>query len=313
MDLSNCLFRDDIPIDVRKLIEKEISRQKIQETNNQKRFEELEEALDHTSNMIQVSGINMIWKPAKGVCTFEGLPVAMMWIQSTLAGLMAGTQKMVGTKRFSLALQSEGRRSVEADWDVISQFDDFQEGFRAIANIAAVAGWGEWLLLSIDESNRECRFRVRNSWEGRYQKALGVCWGSAMLAGKFSGYCTKLFKTNCWSEQTTFIAKGDKYDEFICKPSKRSVEEEIETLLISNEATKADMAVALKRLHEEVNKRKESEERYRTLITTTSEGIWVSDLNNITILVNPAMEKILGYSKDELIGHSVKEFLSDES
>ncbi|MFX1507690.1 MAG: ATP-binding protein, partial [Promethearchaeota archaeon] len=35
--------------------------------------------------------------------------------------------------------------------------------------------------------------------------------------------------------------------------------------------------------------------------------------NNITILVNPAMEKILGYSKDELIGHSVKEFLSDES
>ena len=55
---------------------------------------------------------------------------------------MSGVQAMVGTERFVLALQSEGRKSVEADWEVISKFPDFREGFKAIANIAAVAGWG---------------------------------------------------------------------------------------------------------------------------------------------------------------------------
>ena len=39
-------------------------------------------------------------------------------------------QDMVGMERFVLALQSEGRKSVEADWQVISQFSDFREGSR---------------------------------------------------------------------------------------------------------------------------------------------------------------------------------------
>ena len=93
---------------------------------------------------IRVSGIDVKWDPARGTCTFERLPVAMMWVDTTLAGLMSGVQAMVGTGRFLLALQSEGRKSVEADWQVISQFPDFREGFKAIATIAAVAGWGEW-------------------------------------------------------------------------------------------------------------------------------------------------------------------------
>jgi len=81
---------------------------------------------------ICVSDINIEWKPDKGLCTFEKLPVVMMWINSTLASLMSGVQAMVGTERFGLALQSEGRKSVEDDWQVISQFPDFNEGFEAI-------------------------------------------------------------------------------------------------------------------------------------------------------------------------------------
>jgi rsbT co-antagonist protein RsbR len=151
----------------------------------------------------------MEWHPEKGRCTFENLPVAMMWVDSTLAGLMSGMQSMVGTERFALALQSEGRKSVETDWQVISRFPDFIDGFKAISTIAAVAGWGYWELVSCDKEKKECRFRVTDSWEGLYQKALGVCWGSGMLAGKLAGYCSKLFGTNCWAEQTAFIAKGD--------------------------------------------------------------------------------------------------------
>jgi two-component system cell cycle sensor histidine kinase/response regulator CckA len=210
-------------------------------------------------NEIRVSGIKIRWSPEHGSCSFEGLPVAMMWVDTTLAGLMSGVQAMVGEERFGLALQSEGRKSVETDWQVISQFKNFQEGFSAIGTIAAVAGWGEWTVVSLDEKNKVARFRVRDSWEGRYQKSLGVCWGSGMLAGKLAGYCSKLFRTNCWAEQTAFIAKGDSSDEFEVKPSDRSIEKEIEGLLVADEASRADMAVALQKLREEIKVRQRTE------------------------------------------------------
>ena len=223
---------------------------------NNSNYEKLEKEIVSQSEQIQVSDINIEWNVKQGTCNFESLPVAMMWIDTTLAGLMSGVQSMVGTERFSLALQSEGRKSVEEDWQVISQYSDFQDGFKAIANIAAVAGWGDWELISLDENKKKCQFRVKNSWEGRYQKSLGVSWNSGMLAGKMAGYCSRLFKTNCWAKQISFIAKGDDYDEFEVKPSNRSIEIEVENLLLSDEATRADMAVALKKL-------RESEEHYR--------------------------------------------------
>lgn len=39
---------------------------------------------------------------------------------------------MVGTERYLLALQSEGRNSVKADWQVISKFSSFREGFDLV-------------------------------------------------------------------------------------------------------------------------------------------------------------------------------------
>jgi PAS domain S-box-containing protein len=213
------------------------------------------EPLCSENHRIQVSDIDIEWDTEKGTCSFQSLPVAMMWVDTTLAGLMSGVQSMVGTDRFLLALQSEGRKSVEADWRIMSEFSDFSEGFKAIANIAAVAGWGIWRLISIEEENRVCCIRVWNSWEGRYQKALGVGWGCGMLAGKMAGYCSNLFGTNCWSEQTAFIARGDEYDEFVVRPSERSIEEELENLLASDQATRADMAVAVKSLKREISER----------------------------------------------------------
>ncbi len=243
----------------------------------------------------------------------------MMWIDTTLAGLMSGLQFMVGDKRFNLALQSEGRKSVEADWEVFKNSVNFEEGFKAIANIAAVAGWGQWKLMLMDEKNKLCRFQVRDSWEGLYQKALEVCWGSGMVAGKMAGYCSKHFKTNCWAEQTKFIADGDEYDEFIVRPSDRTIEEEIEKLLSTDEATKADMAVALTKLRNEIKERtrveesllkserklKESEEKYRRLSENANDIIMV--LNNefeFEYLNEIPLYKTVGYSSDELIGSS---------
>ncbi len=261
---------------------------------------------------IEVSGIDIAWQREAGTCTFAGLPVAMMWVDTTLAGLLAGVQAMVGTERFALALQAEGRRSVDADWDVIGRYAEFADGFAAIANIAAVAGWGDWAIEHVDRNAREIRFRVRDSWEARYQTALGVCWGSAMLAGKLAGYGTRLFGTPCWAEQTAFIARGDAVDAFVVAPSARSVEAEIERLLHANGASVADMAVALKRLEDEVALRRNVEgvlraeaERNRILLRHASDGTHILDDQGRLIEASDSFFDMLGYARDELIGQNV--------
>jgi len=233
----------------------------------------------------------------------------MMWIDTTLMGLMSGVQAMVGRERFALAQQSEGRRSVEADWQVISRFPDFRRGFDAIARIAGVAGWGVWKLVSLDAEAGKCRFRVWNSWEGRYQKALGVCWGSGMLAGKLAGYCSNLFGRNCWATQTSFIAEGDEFDEFEVAPSERTIENELANLLATDHATRADMAVALEKLRSEVAEReraeaalRESEERYRAIVEDQTELIFRNLPDGTITFVNEAYCRCFGLTSEELLG-----------
>jgi len=286
----------------------------------EKRIKKLKEEAVSKAGQIQVSGINIKWNVQQGTCTFENLPAAMMWVDSTLAGLMSGVQAMVGTERFALALQSEGRKSVEGDWKVISQFSDFRDGFKAIANIAAVAGWGEWDTVSLDEDKQQCTFRIKNSWEGLYQKALGVNWSSGMLAGKMAGYSSKLFKTNCWAEQTKFIARGHEFDEFIVKPSNRSVENEIENLLLTDEATRADMAVALQKLQNEVSERnhvekslRESEMRYRLLADNVRDVIWTRDMNLRLTYISPSVMEQQGYTAEEAMVRTPEETWTPDS
>jgi PAS domain S-box-containing protein len=269
------------------------------------------------ANRIRVSGIDMEWCPEKGTCTFENMPVAMMWVDTTLAGLMAGVQAMVGTERFALALQSEGRKSVEADWQVISRCKDFRDGFRAIANIAAVAGWGDWRLISLDEDRKECRVRVFDGWEGRYQKALGVCWGSGMLAGKMAGYCSKLFGTNCWADQTAHLARGDACDDFFVSPSSRSIEKEIGNLLATDEATRADLAVALRKLAREIAERKraqeevqESEERLRRILASLEVGVVIVDaVTRRIVSANQKALALLEASEEQVLGRLCHQFI----
>jgi rsbT co-antagonist protein RsbR len=175
-------------------------------------------------------------------------------------------QRMVGTERFNLSLQSGGRDGIEDDWGVISSHPTFEEGFAALAEIAAAAGWGVWQLVSLDREKQEACFRIRNSWESGYQAGLGVAWGSSYLAGKLAGYCTRLFEVNCWAEQTAYAAAGDLYDEFVVRVSDQTLEARIEDLLRGDNATRADLAVALERLRCEVQERRQTEQDLREKI-----------------------------------------------
>ncbi|MCK4381651.1 MAG: PAS domain S-box protein, partial [Candidatus Lokiarchaeota archaeon] len=59
-------------------------------------------------------------------------------------------------------------------------------------------------------------------------------------------------------------------------------------------------------------KLKDSEEKYRYLIENSIEGVWVIDSEAKTILVNPSMAHILGYTMEEMIGKSLFSFTDKE-
>ncbi|PWB53694.1 MAG: hypothetical protein C3F06_06150 [Candidatus Methanoperedenaceae archaeon] len=57
---------------------------------------------------------------------------------------------------------------------------------------------------------------------------------------------------------------------------------------------------------------RESEEKYRKLVETLMEGIWVLDKNANTTFVNPRMAQMLGYTVDEMIGKHLFSFMDEK-
>ncbi|MDQ0875486.1 two-component system sporulation sensor kinase A [Paenibacillus sp. V4I3] len=68
----------------------------------------------------------------------------------------------------------------------------------------------------------------------------------------------------------------------------------------------------LSRKSEMERKLAESEQRYNSLIEHNPAGILTSDLNGLIKSVNPAMERILGYTKADMVGRSIHHFWEQE-
>ncbi len=212
----------------------------------------------------RVGEIDVQWDQATGRSLWGGAPALTIWLESSVAGLFLGFQRMVGTERFKLALHGGGRDSTAGDWALISSKPTFEEGFAALSAVAASAGWGKWEIVSIDQAAQIARVRVHHSWESVVDGAVGLSWGSPYLGGKLAGIFQRYFDvSNCWAEQTAFQARGDKYDEFLVQPSDMSLEKKLEDMLTSDNATKADLAVALERVRKEVEERDRTERELR--------------------------------------------------
>ncbi len=59
-------------------------------------------------------------------------------------------------------------------------------------------------------------------------------------------------------------------------------------------------------------KLQDSKQRYKKLLNTLSEGIWVIDEENYTSFVNPKMAEILGYTAEEMIGKHLFDFMEKD-
>jgi diguanylate cyclase (GGDEF)-like protein/PAS domain S-box-containing protein len=57
---------------------------------------------------------------------------------------------------------------------------------------------------------------------------------------------------------------------------------------------------------------RDSEERYRRIIETTSEGVWIIDAENQTVFANTRMADLLGYNLDEILNQPVLTFVHEQ-
>jgi PAS domain S-box-containing protein len=58
---------------------------------------------------------------------------------------------------------------------------------------------------------------------------------------------------------------------------------------------------------------RESEERYRSIIETASEGIWIGDFEGRTTFINESASKMIGYSSEEMLGKTVYDLMDEEA
>jgi PAS domain S-box-containing protein len=59
--------------------------------------------------------------------------------------------------------------------------------------------------------------------------------------------------------------------------------------------------------------RRASEKKYRQIVEGAPEGIWIIDRDNRTTFANPRLAQMLGWSKEEMPGKSLFDFLDEES
>jgi len=57
---------------------------------------------------------------------------------------------------------------------------------------------------------------------------------------------------------------------------------------------------------------RESEEKYRNIIETTNEGVWIFNSVSETTYVNERMAKMLGYSREEIVGSFIWDYADEE-
>ena len=57
---------------------------------------------------------------------------------------------------------------------------------------------------------------------------------------------------------------------------------------------------------------RESEAKFRAFVETTEEWVWASDVQGVTTYSNPAIERILGYPGEEMVGRTVLDFVVEE-
>jgi len=83
--------------------------------------------------------------------------------------------------------------------------------------------------------------------------------------------------------------------------------------LLQSRHEHAQLEARQQRLRESAELGQRSEERYRRIVETAEEGIWLIDAAGVTTFVNPKMASMLGYEVLEMLGRPLLAFMDDDA
>ncbi len=92
----------------------------------------------------------------------------------------------------------------------------------------------------------------------------------------------------------------------------KQAEEALREAYVNLQVQSEEMQAQSKDLHEANEALRESEEKYRNIVETANEGIWLTDSDISTTYANNKMAEMLGYSPEEMIGKPGTYFVDNE-
>ncbi len=179
------------------------------------------------------------------------------------------------------------------------------------------------LLATTEDTDLQTRTRNRCNGVGYESVALIAlrvgeeCLGLLQLNDKRQGQFTPE-TISMWERLTDYLAVAltKTRAEDALHEAYEALQAQSEKLKIQSEEIQKQNE-KLRTQSKEISKTSEvlrkSEEKYRTIIETTNEGIWVSDTKSKIIFSNKKMAEILGYSQDEMIGRLEMDFIDEEN
>ncbi len=121
------------------------------------------------------------------------------------------------------------------------------------------------------------------------------CWDQVRQS-----FRAHLKEQNVSPHECTFVAREGQQIETILAPS--SIRYKGDRAILATVTDITERKQSEKALQE-------SEHRYRQLVESLQEGIWVLDAEGNTTFVNPSMAQMLGYTLDEMLGRHLFEFM----
>ncbi|MGD9081903.1 MAG: PAS domain S-box protein [Desulfobacterales bacterium] len=186
---------------------------------------------------------------------------------------------------------------------------DGRERVKELKCLYGIANLVEQQDISLEEILQGIVDLIPPSWQ-----YPGITCARIIIQGR--GWKTKNFRETIWKQSCEIHEHGELSGvlEVYYREERPEIDEgpflKEERNLINAIAGLTGRIVERKQAEESL---RASEEKYRTLLETTSEGCWLINPELKTIEVNAALCKMLGYSQDEMIGKTPFDFVDDEN
>ena len=285
------------------------------------------ESCPSVNSRSEINGIPVEWHADGDGLRFAGIEGIVFWKTPSLHGLLSPLRDALGEALYARLTARDVAASTEADHALAASLGDLTTGFQAFADTVATAGWGRFRLEEYDADAATARVTLDHPWELELFPDATPAHALPFAEGKLTGLFSRLFDQPCRATPDS-VTTGDRPRAvFTIAPAERSLEDELRELEEADGLTLEEQLRAANqylRLHKEdlearvaarTRALEQADHYNRLLLDAIPEGIYGIDRTGRLTFLNPAAERLLGYSAEEVRGQPAHQLLhtgSDE-